>query len=111
MLRNYNRNQLGHLGRKVNLAKQEDITIDADFIYNYIVKYQQENFANNIEEVWYLYLKINRYLEYMLVPISIIFPTKYRADPAISDTMPNSSGGIGASRGGKSSGFGIREGV
>jgi len=44
----------------------------------------------------------------MPVLIVVIFPSKYRADPATSDTMPNNSGGIGASRGGKSSGFGIR---
>ena len=46
----------------------------------------------------------------MLVLIGIIFFSKYRADPIISNTMPNSPGGIGASRG-KSSGFSIREGV
>ena len=46
----------------------------------------------------------------MLVLISIIFFSKYRADPIISDTIPNSPSGIGVSRS-KSSGFGIREGV
>jgi len=44
----------------------------------------------------------------MLVLIGVIFPSKYRADPATSNTIPNSSGGISVSRGGKSSGFSIR---
>ena len=43
------------------------------------------------------------------MPIDIIFPN--RAGPAISDIMPNNSGRIGVSGGGKSSGFGIRRGA
>ena len=45
----------------------------------------------------------------MPVLINIIFPN--RAGPVTSDTMPNNSGGIGVSRGGKSSGFSIRRGA
>ena len=39
MLQDYNKNRPGHLGKQVNLDKQVNITIDADFIYNCILKH------------------------------------------------------------------------